>query len=113
MGSGHARQDFIEGFLRGQLLLAAAIFPVLVLAVAGWVLGRWPAKWPSGIAAVLLIVLAIAIPASQRKNAHRTSAETATAATAAPNGSGPLSWQPYSEQAVDTARSAGHQCHLS
>ena len=34
----------------------------LVLAIAGWALGKWPAKWGSAIAAVVLIALALALP---------------------------------------------------
>jgi thiol:disulfide interchange protein DsbD len=34
----------------------------LILAIAGWALGRWPAKWGSTLAAVVLIAVAIALP---------------------------------------------------
>jgi thiol:disulfide interchange protein len=60
----------------------------LVLAIAGWVLGRWPAKWGSGIAAVVLIVLALALPL--RKPAVET-----------------LVWQPYTEANFAAARASG------
>jgi thiol:disulfide interchange protein DsbD len=60
----------------------------LVLAIAGWVLGRWPAKWASGIAAVLLIAGAIALPL--RKPAVET-----------------LTWQPYTEASFAAARATG------
>ena len=46
----------------------------LLLAIAGWALGRWPAKWQSRIAAFLLIALGLAIPISQTRSAARTSA---------------------------------------
>ena len=61
----------------------------LVLAIAGWVLGRWPAKWASGIAAVLLIAGAIALPL--RKPAVET-----------------LTWQPYTEASFAAARATGN-----
>ncbi len=60
----------------------------LVLAIAGWVLGRWPAKWASGIAAVVLIAGAIALPL--RKPAVET-----------------LTWQPYTEASFAAARATG------
>jgi thiol:disulfide interchange protein DsbD len=60
----------------------------LVLAIAGWVLGRWPAKWASGIAAVLLIALAIALPL------RKPAAET-------------LTWKPYNEASFAAARATG------
>ena len=52
----------------------------LVLAIAGWVLGRWPAKWASRIAAVVLIALGLAIPLSQARGAKRAGAEAASVA---------------------------------
>ena len=60
----------------------------LVLAIAGWVLGKWPAKWGSGIAAVVLIAIAIALPL--RKPAVDT-----------------LVWQPFTEANFAAARATG------
>ncbi len=60
----------------------------LTLAVAGWVLGRWPARWSSTIAAVLIAALALAIPLYQKKDTT-------------------LVWEPYSQQRLDQARAAG------
>src|SRR6202000_1297441 len=37
----------------------------LILAIAGWVLGKWPAKWGSAIAAIILIACAVALPLRQ------------------------------------------------
>jgi thiol:disulfide interchange protein DsbD len=61
----------------------------LTLAVAGWVLGRWPARWSSTIAAVLIAAAALAIPLYQPKDTT-------------------LTWEPYSQQRLDQARAAGH-----
>lgn len=47
-----------EGLNRMALLLLS----FLVLAIAGWALGRWPARWGSGISAVVLIVVALFLP---------------------------------------------------
>ena len=52
-----------EGVNQVALLLGC----FLVLAIAGWALGRWPAKWASRIAAVVLIALGLAIPLSQAR----------------------------------------------
>lgn len=60
----------------------------LMLAIAGWVLGKWPARWSSTIAAVLIAVIAFAIPLYQHKDTT-------------------LVWTPYSQQALDQARAAG------
>jgi thiol:disulfide interchange protein len=61
----------------------------LVLAVAGWVLGKWPARWTSTIAAILIAAIGLAIPLYQPKDTT-------------------LVWAPYSQQALDQARAAGH-----
>jgi thiol:disulfide interchange protein len=60
----------------------------LLLAIAGWALGRWPARWGSGIAAVLLIVVAIALP-----TVHVTVLES--------------HWEPYTQESFDAARASG------
>jgi thiol:disulfide interchange protein len=74
-----------QGVYRVALLLGC----FLMLTVAGWVLGKWPARWPSTIAAVLIAVLGLAIPLYQPKDTT-------------------LVWAPYSQQALDQARAAGH-----
>jgi thiol:disulfide interchange protein DsbD len=74
-----------QGIYRIALLLGC----FLVLAVAGWVLGRWPARWASTIAAVAIAAIALAIPLYQPKDTT-------------------LVWAPYSQQALDQARADGH-----
>ncbi|ADW69412.1 protein-disulfide reductase DsbD family protein [Granulicella tundricola] len=61
----------------------------LVLAIAGWALGRWPLNWRSTVAAVVLCVVAIAIPLTTPKPLV-------------------LKAVPYSQAALDEARAAGH-----
>jgi thiol:disulfide interchange protein DsbD len=59
---------------------------------------------------VVLIALGLAIPLSQVRGARRAGMETVSAAPAggfATNGT-EVVWQPYSEQALDAARAAGH-----
>ncbi len=74
-----------QGIYRVALLLGC----FLMLAVAGWVLGKWPARWSSTIAAILIAAVGLAIPLYQPKDTT-------------------LVWAPYSQQALDTARSSGH-----
>jgi thiol:disulfide interchange protein len=62
----------------------------LLLAAAGWALGRWPARTFSSLAALLLVAAAVAAPLyAQHK---RPAAEV---------------WQPWSDQAVTQARADG------
>jgi thiol:disulfide interchange protein DsbD len=74
-----------QGIYRVALLLGC----FLMLAVAGWVLGKWPARWTSTIAAILIAALGLAIPLYQPKDTT-------------------LVWAPYSQQALNQARAAGH-----
>jgi thiol:disulfide interchange protein DsbD len=100
-----------------QMALLLACF--LLLAIAGWALGRWPAKWASRIAALVLIALGLAIPLSQTRNAERTEVPVQSSATQQNAGqtsasasnataNAALVWQPYSQQSLDAARAAGH-----
>jgi thiol:disulfide interchange protein len=74
-----------QGVYRVALLLGC----FLMLTVSGWVLGKWPARWVSTIVAILLAAVGLAIPLYQPKDTT-------------------LVWAPYSQQAVDQARAAGH-----
>jgi thiol:disulfide interchange protein len=74
-----------QGIYRVALLLGC----FLTLAIAGWVLGKWPARWSSTIAAILIAALGLAIPLYQPKDTT-------------------LVWTTYSQQALDQARAAGH-----
>lgn len=68
--------------------MATLLLSFLVLAIAGWALGRWPARWGSGIAAVALIVLALALPL-------RPASVEAEA------------WQPWTPETFAAARASG------
>jgi len=78
----------------------------LVLAVAGWVLHRWPGKWGSALAATVLVVLGLAIPLTHPRQI--LAAGTAKPAESQPTDQAGLSWQPYSQATLDAARAAGH-----
>jgi thiol:disulfide interchange protein DsbD len=73
-----------QGVYHAALLLTC----FLLLAIAGWVLGKWPARWISSIAAVIIGVIALAVPLYQPKDTT-------------------LTWQPYSQQNLDQARASG------
>ncbi len=83
-GQLYTGQPGTDGLNRMALLLLS----FLVLAVAGWALGRWPARWGSGIAAALLIVVALTLPLRPQT----VQAEA---------------WQPWSPEAFSAARASG------
>ncbi|MDE1161559.1 MAG: protein-disulfide reductase DsbD family protein [Acidobacteriaceae bacterium] len=69
--------------------IAVLLGAFLLLAIAGWALGRWPAKWGSAITALIFIALAIILPLRKPK------AEA-------------LTWKPWSPEALAAARATGH-----
>jgi len=69
--------------------LTRLLWCFLLLAIAGWALGKWPAKTGSAIAATLIAAIALAVPLYQPKDTT-------------------LVWSPYSQQALDAARASGH-----
>jgi thiol:disulfide interchange protein/DsbC/DsbD-like thiol-disulfide interchange protein len=95
-----------------QIALLLGCF--LLVAIAGWALGRWPAKWGSAVAAVALIAIGLAIPLSQqRKIAAEAASNAVNGASASSSGAAnapkdlDIAWQPYSEQALQAAHAAG------
>ncbi len=74
---------------QGSDHLALLLCCLLLLAISGWVLGRWPARSGSTLAAVLLASLGLAIPLYQPKDTT-------------------LVWTPYTQAALDQARAGGH-----
>lgn len=73
----------------GATTLIALLAAFLLLAIAGWFLGRWPAKRTVTIIAVLIVAVAVAVPwyASSALPAPSKSAVAASTQTR---------WQPYS-----------------
>ncbi|ADV82246.1 protein-disulfide reductase DsbD family protein [Terriglobus saanensis] len=71
--------------------LAWLLVGLLVVAIAGWVLYRWPAGWKSTLVAALIAVFAASVPFLMREKpeAHAV-------------------WQPYSHEAIAAARAAHH-----
>lgn len=68
----------------------------LLLAIAGWILGRWPAKAPATVAAVLVLACAVAAPIW---SLH--------AFAPAPVHAENTEWQPFTPQLVATYRAEG------
>ncbi|WP_334270301.1 protein-disulfide reductase DsbD family protein [Edaphobacter sp. HDX4] len=68
--------------------VAWLLVSLLLIAIAGWALGRWPARWASAISALLIVAVALGVALRHPKDTT-------------------LAWQPYSEQTLSQARSQG------
>ncbi|TCK74178.1 protein-disulfide reductase DsbD family protein [Acidipila rosea] len=74
----------------------------LLLAVAGWVLGKWPAKLPATVVALAVLTVAVALPLY---GARRFASAPAAAESPA---KGQLQWEPFSQALLEKYRSEGH-----
>ena len=87
----------------GAMLLAALLTSFLLIAVAGWFLGRWPAKpWSSAVAALLLLgVVILSVFAPGRL--------ASTQAATIPSAGDPAQaqWEPWSANAVSRYEALG------
>ncbi len=90
----------------GANLLLALLAIFLLLAVAGWFLGRWPAKrWATIVASLILLTAAVACITAPKEFAVAPSSEPAqpsSGGAAAAN-----TWQPWSADAVQKALASG------
>ena len=93
----------------GASLLAALLASFLLLAVAGWFLGRWPAKrWSTTIAALIIAgVIAISALAPEKLETTAPTLTFEDAAALATLPSMQTGWQPWSPSAVARAQAAG------
>ena len=88
----------------GAALLAALLASFLLLAIAGWFLGRCPAKrWATTVVAIILLAVAVGSIEAAREF------ESVLAPTGSPSGESAArgSWQPWSADAVSRSLAAG------
>ena len=89
---------------RGALAAATLLVTFLLLAIAGWILGRWPAKRIPTLAAGLVIVGAIATCVY---GVTSLAGPVAASAGGAQDASGASRWEPWSQALVDKYRAEG------
>lgn len=90
--------------IAGTNALIGLLAAFLLLAIAGWVLGRWPGERPATAAAALVLVAAIAVPvwAVRTFNEQYTRTEKVSF-----DANGPGVWQPFTPELVAKDRSLG------
>ena len=85
----------------GNDALAALLGAFLLLAIAGWILGRWPARRMPSAFAMAVILLAIATPL------YTLWKFPGLAVSAAHAPQGPQAWQPYTRASLEQYRAQG------
>jgi thiol:disulfide interchange protein DsbD len=88
---------------RGATGVAALLAMFLLLAVAGWILGRWPARRVPAIAAGLVVMAAVAVSIYGVHSLSPASTVTAASGT----GAEASRWEPWSQAAVNKYRAQG------
>ncbi len=90
----------------GAELVAVLLGSFLLLAIAGWFLGRWPAKrWATAVAVVIVVVVvAVCVLAPKELVVAPSSGSSTSAAASSPAGG---TWQPWSADGVQKALAAG------
>ena len=91
----------------GANLLLALLSIFLLLAIAGWFLGRWPAqRWATLVAVLLLLTVLVACVTAPRELATATSSPSAQPSSES-SAARSAAWQPWSAGAVQHALAAG------
>ena len=90
----------------GANLLLALLAIFLLLAIAGWFLGRWPARrWATVVAGLILLAALVACITAPRQ--FSTAPSFAPAQPASGGAAAASTWQPWSADAVQHALAAG------
>ncbi len=90
----------------GAGLLLALLSEFLLLAIAGWFLGRWPARrWATAVAALILAAVVVACFFAPKEFAAAPS--SAPAASSSGGAAAGSNWQPWSADAVQHSLAAG------
>ncbi|HEV3150373.1 MAG TPA: thioredoxin family protein [Acidobacteriaceae bacterium] len=91
--------------LAGATALIGLLSAFLLLGIAGWVLGRWPAKLPATATAVVILVLAIAAPVYAVRTFQP--AESVASGAAGAHTDHTRAWQPFTPDVVAQYQAQG------
>ena len=90
----------------GAALLAALLSCFLLLAIAGWFLGRWPAqRWATSIAGLILLAIGAGCIIAPKEFAVAPEASVSQSSTG--SSAARVAWQPWSADAVQHALASG------
>ena len=90
----------------GAAQLAALLASLLLLAIAGWFLGRWPARRWAAVVAGLIVLTVVAVSVTAPWELAETP-EAQAQLNAAGQRAGAAQWQPWSADAVSRSLAAG------
>jgi thiol:disulfide interchange protein DsbD len=90
--------------IAGTNAMMGLLAAFLLLAIAGWVLGRWPGKTSAASVAILVLIIAIVVPVWAVRAFGSVGQPQANVAAA----TGDAVWQPYSPDLIAKERAAGH-----
>jgi thiol:disulfide interchange protein DsbD len=91
----------------GTGLLAVLLISFLLLAIAGWFLGRWPARRWSAVVATLILFGVVALAIFAPKWFREAKVQTDHAGNAALNADSAGGWEPWSAEAVSRYQAQG------
>jgi thiol:disulfide interchange protein len=87
--------------------LTALLAALLLLAIAGWILGRWPARRVASVFAVSVIVLAVATPLYALWEFPAADTSSARLGSGLGSGASQAGWEPYNRAAIEQYRAQG------
>jgi thiol:disulfide interchange protein DsbD len=91
----------------GAGVLAALLVSFLLLAIAGWFLGHWPAKRWAAVIAALILVGVVALAVFSQRLAGAVAGGENQAAKASLDSPAAGGWQPWSPEAVSRYQAEG------
>jgi thiol:disulfide interchange protein len=93
--------------LAGATALIGLLSAFLLLGIAGWVLGRWPARLPATATAVVILALAVMAPVYTVRTFASETSSTATAGRASVRADHTRTWQPFTPDVVAQYQAQG------
>jgi len=91
----------------GAGVLSALLSSFLLLAIAGWFLGRWPAKRWATVVVGLILLGVVALAVFAQRLAGEVAREGKSAGSTSLNSANANGWQPWSAEAVSRYQAEG------